>query len=62
MPKDTAAPIHVHVRHANPLFGSTERKIDGLDDVVWLMGGCMTDPIFSAVLQNEEFWPTSEPI
>ena len=38
VPKVTTAPIHVHVRHANPLFGSIERIIDGLDDVVWLMG------------------------
>ena len=33
--KDTMAPIHMSVRHANPLFGSIERRIDGLDDVVW---------------------------
>ena len=37
-PKNTAAPIHVPVRHANPLFGSIESKMDGLDDVIWLMG------------------------
>ena len=36
--KDTATPIHVAVRHANPLFGSIERKIDGWACVVWLMG------------------------
>ena len=38
VPKDTAAPILVHVRHANPLFGFTERKIDGWACVVWPMG------------------------
>ena len=34
--KDPTAPINVHVKHANPLFGSIERRIDGLDDVIWL--------------------------
>ena len=29
VPKDTAAPILVAVRHANPLFGSMVRLIDG---------------------------------
>ena len=36
--KDTATPIHVPVRHANPLFGSIERKVDGLAHAIWLMG------------------------
>ena len=54
VPKDTTAPIHVHVRHANRLFGSTERMIDGLDHVVWLMVLCMSDPIFFALLPNAE--------
>ena len=38
VPKDTAASILVAARHANPLFGSLERMIDGWACVVWLMG------------------------
>ena len=36
-PKNTTAPIHMPVRDANELFGSIERKIDGLEYVDWLM-------------------------
>ena len=53
---DTTAPILVHVRHVNPLFGSIERKIDGLDHVVGLIVCCRADQIFFAVLQDAEFW------
>ena len=60
VPKDTAAHIEVAVRHANPLFGSTERKIDGWACVVWLMVSWETDQIFFAVLQDADFLPTSE--
>ena len=59
-PKDTTAPIHMPVRDANELFGSIERKIDGLEYVDWLTVGSMTGQIFFAVVQNPEFWPTSE--
>ena len=48
VPKDTTAPIHEHTRDANPLFTLIERMIDGLDDVVWLTVGNMTDQIFFA--------------
>ena len=36
-PKDTTAPISMSVTHANPLFGSIERKIGGLDGVMGLI-------------------------
>ena len=32
----------------------------GLACVIWLMVSCMANQIFLAVLQNAQFWPTSE--
>ena len=47
---DTTAPILVPVRHANPLIGSTEGIIDGLDHVVRLIWLCMAGQNIFAVL------------